>query len=46
MKGNAMSAQVAEPYASALMDLAQQTNKVDVFAENARSFFDSFGEFS
>lgn len=43
MKGNAMSSQVAEPYASALMDLAQQTNKVDVFAENARSFLTALG---
>jgi F-type H+-transporting ATPase subunit delta len=35
---SAMNAQIVEPYASALMALAQDTNKVDVFAENARSF--------
>lgn len=38
MKGGAMTAQIAEPYASALMDLAQGADKVDQFAENARSF--------
>ncbi|BAW95810.1 ATP synthase F1, delta subunit [[Synechococcus] sp. NIES-970] len=37
MKGNAMIAQVVEPYAGALMTLAQDTNKVEVFAENARA---------
>lgn len=35
---SAMNAQIVEPYASALMALAQDINKVDVFAENARSF--------
>jgi F-type H+-transporting ATPase subunit delta len=37
MKGNAMIAQVVEPYAGALMTLAQETNKVEAFADNARS---------
>jgi F-type H+-transporting ATPase subunit delta len=36
MKGSAMSAQIFEPYASALMTLAQDTGKVEAFAENAR----------
>lgn len=35
---SAMNAQIVEPYASALMALAQDVDKVDAFAENARSF--------
>lgn len=38
MKGSAMSAQVVEPYAEALMELAQQADKVSVFADDARTF--------
>ncbi len=37
MKGSAMSSQVVEPYAEALMALAQDTQKIDVFAEDTRS---------
>jgi F-type H+-transporting ATPase subunit delta len=44
MKGNAMIAQVVEPYAGALMTLAQETNKVEVFADNARSLLTLFQE--
>lgn len=38
MKGSAMSAQVIEPYAEALMELAQTADKVSVFADDARTF--------
>lgn len=44
MKGSAMSSQVVEPYASALMTLAQDTNKVDAFAENARTLLAALQE--
>lgn len=37
MKGNAMSTQIVEPYAEALMSLAKDTDKVDSFAEYCRS---------
>lgn len=37
MKDSAITAQVVEPYADALMALAQDTQKVEAFAENARS---------
>ena len=37
MKGSAMSAQIVEPYAEALMSLAKDTGKVDSFAEYCRS---------
>ncbi|NJN72064.1 MAG: F0F1 ATP synthase subunit delta [Limnothrix sp. RL_2_0] len=35
---SAMNAQIVEPYASALMALAKDIDKVNTFAENARSF--------
>ncbi|MGB2926702.1 MAG: ATP synthase F1 subunit delta [Limnothrix sp.] len=44
MKGSAMNAQVVEPYASALMELAQGVNKVDDFADNARSLLTALQE--
>jgi F-type H+-transporting ATPase subunit delta len=49
MKGSAMNAQIVEPYASALMDLAGKIDKVDQFAENARALLtalDDSPEFS
>ena len=42
MKGSAMSAQLVEPYAVALMALAKDTNKVDDFADYSRSFLSAF----
>lgn len=44
MKGSAMNAQVVEPYASALMDLAQKVKKVDQFAEDARTLLAALGD--
>ncbi|MBV5261682.1 F0F1 ATP synthase subunit delta [Synechococcus moorigangaii CMS01] len=44
MKGNAMIAQVVEPYAGALMTLAQDSNKVEAFADNARTLLTFFQE--
>lgn len=46
MKGSAMSAQVVEPYASALMTLAQDTGKVDAFADNTRTLLTALQESS
>ncbi|AFY40492.1 ATP synthase F1 subcomplex delta subunit [[Leptolyngbya] sp. PCC 7376] len=44
MKGSAMSAQLVEPYAEALMSLAKDTGKVDDFADYSRSFLTAFKE--
>ena len=44
MKGSAMSAQLVEPYAEALMSLAKDTDKVDSFADYSRSFLTAFKE--
>ncbi|AMA08515.1 ATP synthase F1 subunit delta [Picosynechococcus sp. PCC 73109] len=44
MKGNTMIAQVVEPYAGALMTLAQETNKVEAFAENCWALLSLFQE--
>ncbi|MBD1906051.1 ATP synthase F1 subunit delta [Funiculus sociatus GB2-A5] len=37
MKGSMLSAEIAEPYAEALMSLAQSQNQVDRFGEDVRS---------
>lgn len=37
MKGSLLSSEIAEPYARALMDVAQDTNSTDALAEQVRS---------
>jgi F-type H+-transporting ATPase subunit delta len=44
MKGSAVSSKVVEPYAEALMSLAKDTDLVDAFAEDARSFLIALAE--